>query len=311
MQLTRQDIDISGEIQQPHVRPWSTVLNVPTARGILYFKATAAALAHEVALTQTLSQWRPDCMPRVLASNPERGWMLLHDEGPMLRSLIQSTKDIHHWQHVLPVYALMQIEMSARQNELLALGALDRRLAVLPEKYALLLDDKEALSIDHPQGLTSKEYQRLCELAPKFNSMCKKLADYRIPETLHHDDFHDGNIFVRNGRYVFADWGESCVAHPFFSMLVTMRSSAYSLKLEEGAPELEWLRDIYLEPWRRYGSCKNLLNAFDLAQRIGMVSRALTWYLVVSHLEEPFKKEYADAVPGWLQEFHKTEALSS
>ena len=135
-------------------------------------------------------------MPGLLAYNRDRCWMLLHDEGPMLRSLIQSKRDIQLWRYVLPVYAGLQIEMSARQSDLLTLGALDRRLALLPPKFERLLEDKEALHIDHPSGLTSEEYQRLCELAPRFESMCKKLADYRIPETLHHDDFHDGNIFA-------------------------------------------------------------------------------------------------------------------
>lgn len=63
MELDQQDIRVSGEILQPHVSPWSTVLYVPTTRSVLYFKATAPALSHEAALTQALSHWRPDCMP--------------------------------------------------------------------------------------------------------------------------------------------------------------------------------------------------------------------------------------------------------
>ena len=54
-----------------------------------------------------------------------------------------------------------------------------------------------------------------CALAPRFAELCERLAGYGVPETLHHDDFHDANIFVCGDRYTFADWGESCVAHPF------------------------------------------------------------------------------------------------
>src|SRR5262245_11346402 len=68
-ELGRQGLVESGPIQQPHVRPWSTVLRVPTSTGILYFKATAPMLAHEPVLTQTLASWRPDCMPQVLATD--------------------------------------------------------------------------------------------------------------------------------------------------------------------------------------------------------------------------------------------------
>jgi aminoglycoside phosphotransferase (APT) family kinase protein len=137
------------------------------------------------------------------------------------------------------------------------------------------------------------------------------LAQYRIPETLHHDDFHDANVFVRDDRAVFADWGESCVAHPFFTLLVMLRSSAYRLKLADNAPGLLRLRDIYLEQWTSFGSQEDLLAAFQLAQRVAMVCRALTWHHVVSRLAEPFKSEYADTVPGWLQEFLNAQTMAS
>jgi Ser/Thr protein kinase RdoA (MazF antagonist) len=28
-----------------------------------------------------------------------------------------------------------------------------------------------------------------------------------VDRTLQHDDLHDGNVFVRDGRYLFFDWG--------------------------------------------------------------------------------------------------------
>ena len=42
---------LTGAVEQPHVRPWSTVLHAPTDDGLLYMKATAPVLAHELALT--------------------------------------------------------------------------------------------------------------------------------------------------------------------------------------------------------------------------------------------------------------------
>ena len=122
---------------------------------------------------------------------------------------------------------------------------------------------------------------------------------------MHHDDFHDANIFVRDGRLTFADWGESCVGHPFFTLVIILRSTAYQLKLAEDAPELEQLRDAYLEPWTRYESRKNLLAAVKLAHRLGMFCRTLTWYHLVSSLEEPIKAEYAEAVPVARRKGHR------
>jgi hypothetical protein len=306
-ELERQGLAANGPIEQPHVRPWSTVLRVPTSTGLLYFKATAPMLMHEPALTQALARWRPDCMPHVLATDLERGWILLRDSGESLRSRIQSDQDIWHWHTVLPLYAGLQIELSDRLAELLALGALDRRLATLPGQYEQLLADTDALLIGKPDGLKAEEYDQLRTLVPRFSAECEQLASYGLPETLHHDDFHDANIFVRDGVYTFADWGESCAAQPFFTLVVMLRSIAYRRGWDEKVPELARLRDIYLEPWTRYAPHKQLLEASVLAQRIGMVGRALTWHRVVSQLEEPFKSEHAEAVPGWLQEFLTAE----
>ena len=59
-QLEQHGMSIAGMIEQPHVRPWSTVLRVPVEAGVLYFKATAPMLMHEPGLTQALAHWRPD-----------------------------------------------------------------------------------------------------------------------------------------------------------------------------------------------------------------------------------------------------------
>lgn len=303
VELARHAIELTGAIEQPHIRPWSTVLRVPTNQGDLYFKATAPVLAHEPALTQALAVWRPDCMLQLLATDLDRGWLLMRDAGATLRSQIQSVADLHLWQPILTRYAEVQIEMISRADELLALGTLDRRLATLPAQYECLLADTDALLIDQKDGLTGDEYRRLRELVPEFAAMCERLASYQIPETLHHDDFHDANIFVRDGRFVFSDWGESCVAHPFFTLLVTLRGVAYRLQLDDHAPELAQLRDVYLAPFQRFGSPERLREAFVLANRVAMVCRVLTWYRVVSSLDAALKAEYADAVPGWLQEF--------
>jgi hypothetical protein len=68
-----------------------------------------------------------------------------------------------------------------------------------------------------------------------------------------------------------------------------LRSAAYTLALDVGAPEVVALRDIYLEPWQRFAPRAVLLEASELAQRLGMVCRALTWHRVVTSLEEPFR----------------------
>jgi len=309
-ELDRLGIGLNGPIAQPHVRPWSTVLRVPSRRGDLYFKATAPLLAHEPPLSQALARWCPDCMLPILAADPERGWMLLRDGGTRLREIIRADHDLRHWEALLPIYAEVQIELAGRLPELLALGVPDRRLAVLPARYAQLLADTDALRVDLPEGLTFAEAQRLHALVPRCGALCERLAAYRVPESLNHGDFHDGNIFVRDGGYRFFDWGDSCVAHPFFSLRTAFVSIEISLGLEEGATAFERLRDCYLEPWTRYESPANLRAAFTLARPLAAVCGALAWQRVVSSLAEPFKQQYTAPVPSLLQEFLSAETTA-
>ncbi|MEM7535023.1 MAG: hypothetical protein AAF639_22800 [Chloroflexota bacterium] len=78
--------------------------------------------------------------------------------------------------------------------------------------------------------------------------------------------------------------------------------------MAEDAPELTQLRDAYLAAWRSYRSDADLLDAFELAYKIGAVCRALTWYAMVSTLPVGSTEwhEYADSVPGWLLDFFWT-----
>ena len=55
--LDKNNLQLTGEIEQPHIRQWSTVMTVPANNGILYFKASASIFAHETALTDYLARF--------------------------------------------------------------------------------------------------------------------------------------------------------------------------------------------------------------------------------------------------------------
>jgi len=90
-------IQITGEIEQPHSYAWSTVLHIPTNDGKLFFKATAPETIYEIALTQKLAGWFPDCQLELVAVDTARGWMLMRDGGEPLRASIRPTQDVKPW----------------------------------------------------------------------------------------------------------------------------------------------------------------------------------------------------------------------
>jgi hypothetical protein len=302
-ELARQNINLGGAIEQPHIRPWSTVLQAPTEAGTIYFKASAPYFGHETGLTAFLAQLRPELSPSLLAVDLTRHWLLMRDSGVPLRTFIKAEKSIERWREVLPLYVDLQKSLMAYQGDLLALGLLDRRLSHLPRLFEQLVADESTMLLDQPEGLTIDEYRSLRTFGPQFERMCARLASFGIPETIHHDDFHDGNIFVQDGRIIFTDWGESALTHPFFTLVVMLRSIENSLDLPPDAPEVLKLRDWYLSYWTGYAPLAELQSIVALAQRIGYVNRALTWQMVIANLPPELKSEYASAVPAYLQEF--------
>lgn len=283
---------VSGPIEQPHVRPWSTVLRVPTEGGDVWFKANMPTQAFEVAVVETLAARRPDLVPPLLAAHLARGWMLQGDGGTRLREILEETRDFDVWLKILPLYAELQMDVAADRDRLLAAGVPDRLLVSLPGQFEELLTDAEAL-----ETLTRDERRRLAALAPRIEAECRELAAYGLPETIQHDDLHDGQVFVRDGRFLFFDWGDACVSHPFYTLVVTLAVLAYRLELDHDAPELDRFRHAYLEPWTRFRTRSELEQAYPLAYRLGVLCRGLTWRSVVAVLPQPLRDDEADAVP--------------
>jgi Phosphotransferase enzyme family len=283
------------------VRWWSTVLRVPTTEGPLWFKTNATPHAFEAGLLAVLERVIPGHVPELVALDAGRGWLLMRDGGERLREHVHSSRDLHHWAALLPEYAELQLALAPLVDDLLTAGVPDERLARLPIHLAALLDDRDACLIERDNGLTANEWDRLHALLPEFSERCARLAAFAVPETIQHDDLHDGNVFVRDGRYLFFDWGDSCVSHPFHTLVVTMRALVHRLALAPGGPDVLQLRDAYLEPFAQYGSRAELVEAAEVAHFTGTAARALSWYRFLAAREPEFRVDDEDAVPYGLR----------
>ena len=279
----------TGSTEQPHVRPWSTVLRVPTSDGVLWFKASAPALVHEAAVLDVLARCRPDAVPELVSVDHDRGWMLMRDGGVRLREIIAEERDLGRWCAVLPRYAGLQLALADHADELVVLGAPDRRLATLPAQFEGLLAEVG--------GLTADERERLTGLVPDVVEMCRGLAAIGIPETIQHDDLHDGQVFVRDGRYLFFDWGDSCVSHPFFTMAVTLEGQlSWGLDDVEGSVDVSPFREAYLRPFAAYASRDELEAAHAAALRLGWICRALNVHMFGVSVDPVDREEWLERV---------------
>jgi hypothetical protein len=266
----RRQVEPVGAIETAHERPWATVLRVPLAEGVAWFKACAPVQAFEPRLTAGLFARWPDRVAQVLGHDEERAWLLLADAGTPIGVLGNSPEA---WLVALPLYAELQRGEAAHAREHLTHHVPDLRVATLPDRYEDLLQ--------HDLPLEGEEIGRLRRFAARFAELCHELAAHDVPETVQHDDLHMANVYAQGDRLRLLDWGDASISHPFASLVVTFRFLEEINKLPPADPWFARLRDAYLEPWGR-----GLAGTFALAIRVGTFAHTFAWARQRDHLPD-------------------------
>jgi Phosphotransferase enzyme family len=272
----RSHVEPVRAIETVHDRPWSTVLRVPLADGVAWFKACAPVQSFEPRLAAELYARWPDRVAEVFAHDEERAWLLLADAGTPI-SAFGNPPEI--WLAALPLYAELQRGEAEYADDHLAHGVPDLRVATLPERYEGLLRR------DLP--LESDEVPRLRGFAPRFAELCRELVARELPETVQHDDLHMANVYVDGERLRLLDWGDSAISHPFASLVVTFRFLEERTRLPATNAWFARLRDAYLEPWGI-----GLAETFALAIRVGSFAHTFAWARQRDYLPEAARPDF-------------------
>ena len=280
--IVEQGYTQTGPVEQ--LRNWSisSILVTPTSRGRVYFKAAAALplFVDEPALTQTLAQLYPAHIPTPLIIDRAQGWMLMKDFGASTRD----DKEVD-LAPILAAYGKLQRASAHHLDALAAAGCIDRRLDVLASQIDPLLADPLTQS-----ALTPQEYAELVTIAPQLKARCRKLADYNIPATLLHGDFHLGNITQRNGATIFFDWTDGAISFPFFDFFLLY------FDFVDHADVVRW-RDAYLAVWRDVESPVRLLEAWELAKPLCALHHAISYLSIINHIEPLAREELFHGLP--------------
>jgi hypothetical protein len=102
---------------------------------------------------------------------------------------------------------------------------------------------------------------------------------------------------------MFFDWGDSSIAHPFFSLHSTYGSLERRFGLGKNSFWFKRLRESYLEEWAEYETKERLEEAFELAQQLSPILAVLRWLPVLSSMDTTNRNRYIEAVPDLLREF--------
>src|SRR5262245_45129584 len=157
--LARVGRERTGDVTQPHLRPWATALRAPTSGGVVWLKAAGPGTAFEVGLYGVLAREVPDRVLAPIRADPGRGWVVLPDGGPTLRDRRAGAADIDGLTAALADYGRLQRDLAPHVDELLAAGVADMRPAAMPGRF------DEALAAT-AGALDRDSHERIAALRP-------------------------------------------------------------------------------------------------------------------------------------------------
>lgn len=294
-------LTLDGSREQPHARPWSSAIVFGTDHGRVWFKVNGPGTTYESALVGVLATHVPDLVPELVANDAARGWSLMRDAGPTMRSVAPPEELWDRWCRLLALYAEAQLALAPARGSLVAAGVEDLGPDALPHRLREMV---AALASTPPErgGLTAEDSAALERILPDYDAWCAELAGSGVPTTLNHDDLHSNNVCVGADGDRVIDWGDSCVSHPFGTMLATLNSIAWHAGVERDDPQVQRVRDAYLEPFDTYGRREELRRWVSLARRTGCVTRALSYVHALQGEPESALEELEWPVRGWLLE---------
>ncbi|HEY7069518.1 MAG TPA: phosphotransferase [Acidimicrobiales bacterium] len=291
-------LERTGEVDQPHLRPWATALSAPTTGGRVWLKAAGPGTAFEVGLYELLHRVAPDHVLPPLATDTERGWLVLPDGGPTLGERLAGPALVDALAAALPHYGRLQRILAPQAETLLALGVPDMRPPAMPERF-----DEALAAARRYEGADPDALRGLAALRPDFVAWCDELAGRPGPVSLDHNDLHPWNVLAGPDgsleRPRFFDWGDSAVAPAFASMLVCLRVAGENIPglADDTAPVVVRLRDAYLAAFDDVAPHGELVDSLELACRVGHVARALAWDRVVQALDPADRTDYWESTP--------------
>jgi len=196
------------------VKLWSlsAVLRIPTTTlgghlpaETVFFKAACDWFRDEPAITQAIAAIRSDHLPRVLAADHQRAWMLM---DPLPGEGVETPLA-----DVVPaavILAQLQIELLGHLPALRAAGLPDRTLQ--PTRTGLTAVARDSIELEQ---LTADERTSASAMLPWLLDRLDAFEAIGLPYSVTHGDLHAGNLAVAGDDLILYDWTDAAIGFPF------------------------------------------------------------------------------------------------
>ena len=270
--------------RQPRVRAWSTQLVVDTSAGRAWFKACSPSTSPEPVIYRMLAKVAPDRLPPVWASDEERGWLLMPDQGPHLREVADADSIVGLWSGVLRRYARLQRASVDVADDLVAGGVPRWSSSDLVEHWLA----GYGAAVPGTEGAV--------------RAAAARLAGSGLPDTVQHNDLHAGNVFCADGAAAaihdsrFFDWGDAYIGNPLCSLLIALEGPSYHFGLPADPERDARLVRSYVSAWADLVPSARLKELLPDAQLLARLARIRAMERALGHATDAERAEWAPQV---------------
>jgi len=268
-QLAVCNMSLTSDIEHVKSSFVGWIARADTDAGRIFFKAAPGVYCREMAITAMLSAWQPDYIPRPLAVDMERQWMLTREAcGPTLAEVDR----VETWEDTLRCYARLQRASIASLAGQADSPLYDYRPEALSERIDWMTAELKSLQRGYLEPLDSDEVRALRGSGSLLKELCLQVADAGIPSALEHGDLHPGNIRITEHCPVFLDWAWSSITHPFLSLSLLLHERKIPAGLRD---ERHRLLQAYLDEWTDFAPAASLEPLARLVDRWRVIHHAV------------------------------------
>ncbi|AXQ97361.1 MULTISPECIES: phosphotransferase [Pseudoalteromonas] len=242
------------------------VWRIPTEKGNVYFKATASLplFSNEAGVCDFLAHIFKGKVPEVLAIDKGRRWQLTSDFGEPLDEDV----DLTVWNDAYQVWGEIQSLSVEHVDKLRQSGCQSRSIENLSTQLIWHFNQPEIAAI-----LTDRNIVFDNNFLSNLEIAIHKLKEYSLPDCLVHGDLHESNMARTAESYLFFDWSDACVTHPFMDGNFIYQFSETNLKQK--------LIKNYLSNWRHYLPELELQRAWQAAEPVCYAHHTLSYASII------------------------------
>lgn len=266
-------------------RVWSisAVLQVPTDAGDVWFKGSCDLFRREAALHRVLARHFPDDVPALVATDDERGWLLMEAMG----GAGESDRAAGAAAALAERWAAVQLASLDILDELREAGALVRGPDVTVAGFHRAATESPELA-----RLDPEQRAALDDVSDEVEAMVREFWDCGLPDTLSHGDLHLGNVAYDGSVLRVFDLTDSCISHPLLD--------GYHLAhFDDRRPSDSELFQAFARPWRAAFPDARIDRAAALAAVANLAFQADTFHRI-SVATEPASAYELGGVVAWL-----------